>query len=77
MTSVHEIPVAHTPTGGYGDEMPPPILAGCDDPLGRARPTCGERGESSTRARTATGSPTSSPSGSTSSGSSRPRTAWS
>lgn len=28
-----EIPVAHTPRGGYGDEMPPPVLAGCDDPL--------------------------------------------
>ena len=33
MTTVHEIPVAHTPPGGYGDEMPPPVLAGCDDPL--------------------------------------------
>jgi hypothetical protein len=31
--SVDEIPVAHTPPGGYGDTMPPPILAGCDDPL--------------------------------------------
>ena len=28
-----EIPVAHTPPGGYGDRMPPPILAGCDEPL--------------------------------------------
>jgi hypothetical protein len=28
-----EIPVAHTPPGGYGTEMPPPVLAGCDDPL--------------------------------------------
>jgi hypothetical protein len=28
-----EIPVAHTPPGGYGDEMPPPVLAGCEDPL--------------------------------------------
>jgi hypothetical protein len=27
-----EIPVAHTPAGGYG-EMPPPILAGCVEPL--------------------------------------------
>ncbi len=33
MPSVAEIPVAHTPSGGYGDEMPPPVLAGCDDPL--------------------------------------------
>ena len=30
---VDEIPVAHTPAGGYGTEMPPPILAGCDQPL--------------------------------------------
>lgn len=33
MTSVRDIPTAHTPPGGYGDEMPPPILAGCDDPI--------------------------------------------
>jgi hypothetical protein len=33
MTSVHDIPVAHTPPGGYGAEMPPPVLAGCDDSL--------------------------------------------
>jgi hypothetical protein len=26
-------PVAHTPPGGWGDTMPPPILAGCDEPL--------------------------------------------
>ena len=30
---VDHIPVAHTPPGGYGAEMPPPILAGCDMPL--------------------------------------------
>jgi len=30
---VDEIPVAHTPAGGYGAEMPPPILDGCDEPL--------------------------------------------
>jgi hypothetical protein len=30
---VTEIPLAHTPPGGWGDEMPPPILAGCDEPL--------------------------------------------
>ena len=30
---VDEIPVAHTPPGGYGQEMPPPVLAGCEDPL--------------------------------------------
>jgi hypothetical protein len=28
-----EIPVGHTPPGGYGSEMPPPILAGCTEPL--------------------------------------------
>jgi len=28
-----DIPVAHTPPGGYGAEMPPPILSGCDEPL--------------------------------------------
>jgi hypothetical protein len=33
MIHVRDIPTAHTPPGGYGDEMPPPILAGCDDPL--------------------------------------------
>lgn len=27
-----EIPLAHTPEGGY-DEMPPPIYVGCDEPL--------------------------------------------
>lgn len=33
MPGVREIPTAHTPPGGYGDEMPPPVLAGCFDPL--------------------------------------------
>jgi hypothetical protein len=33
MTSVHDIPTAHTPAGGYGDTMPPPFLDGCDDPM--------------------------------------------
>ena len=33
MTSASEIPVAHTPPGGYGHEMPPPVLAGCREPL--------------------------------------------
>jgi hypothetical protein len=28
-----EIPVAHTPQGGYGDTMPAPILTGCTEPL--------------------------------------------
>ncbi len=29
---IDAIPVAHTPPGGYGTEMPPPILAGCTEP---------------------------------------------
>ena len=33
MVTLSEIPVAHTPPGGYGTEMPPPVLAGCDEPL--------------------------------------------
>jgi len=33
MSSARDIPTAHTPPGGYGTEMPPPVLAGCDDPL--------------------------------------------
>jgi hypothetical protein len=28
-----DIAVAHTPPGGYGDVMPPPILARCTEPL--------------------------------------------
>ncbi len=28
-----DIPIAHTPPGGYGAEMPPPILADCTEPL--------------------------------------------
>ena len=28
-----QIPVAHTPTGGYGNVFPTPILAGCTEPL--------------------------------------------
>jgi hypothetical protein len=31
--SAQEIPVAHTPPGGYGDTMPPPILTDCTEPL--------------------------------------------
>jgi hypothetical protein len=31
--NVRDIPTAHTPPGGYGTEMPPPILAGCTDPI--------------------------------------------
>jgi hypothetical protein len=33
MSSVREIPTAHTPPGGYGTEMPAPVLADCTDPL--------------------------------------------
>ncbi len=32
-TTVDAIPIAHTPAGGYGSTMPPPVLAGCDEPL--------------------------------------------
>jgi hypothetical protein len=28
-----DIPVAHTPPGGYGTSLPDPILAGCTEPL--------------------------------------------
>jgi hypothetical protein len=28
-----DIPVARTPEGGWHGEMPPPVLAGCDEPL--------------------------------------------
>ncbi|HSL57656.1 MAG TPA: hypothetical protein VK866_07435 [Acidimicrobiales bacterium] len=33
MVTADSIPVAHTPPGGYGTEMPPPVLAGCTEPL--------------------------------------------
>lgn len=33
-----DIPKAHTPPGGYGTEMPPPILAGCTEPLADGAP---------------------------------------
>jgi hypothetical protein len=32
-TALDDIPVAHTPPGGYGDVLPPPVLAGCVAPL--------------------------------------------
>lgn len=31
--TIDEIPVAHTPSGGYGRDVPPPVLAGCSEPL--------------------------------------------
>jgi hypothetical protein len=33
-----EIPVAHTPPGGYGNDWPAPILDGCREPLVRGAP---------------------------------------
>jgi hypothetical protein len=30
---VDDIPVAHTPQGGYGAAFPKPVLAGCSEPL--------------------------------------------
>jgi hypothetical protein len=33
-----EVPVAHTPPGGYRDTVPSPILAGCDEPLVEGAP---------------------------------------
>lgn len=32
------IPVAHTPPGGYGDDVPGPVLAGCTVPLADGAP---------------------------------------
>ena len=33
-----EIPVAHTPAGGYGDRFPPPVLSTCTEPLVEGAP---------------------------------------
>jgi hypothetical protein len=33
-----DIPVAHTPSGGYGEAMPPPILGACSEPLAEGAP---------------------------------------
>jgi hypothetical protein len=33
-----EIPVGHTPPGGYGETMPPPILGGCTEDLAPGAP---------------------------------------
>lgn len=35
---VDDIPVAHTPPGGYGLAMPPPVLANCIEPLPSGAP---------------------------------------
>lgn len=33
MTSVDDVPLAHTPDGGWATTPPPPVLTGCDEPL--------------------------------------------
>jgi hypothetical protein len=33
VTKANDIPIAHTPSGGWHGEMPPPVLAACDEPL--------------------------------------------
>lgn len=33
MTKANDIPVAHTPDGGWHGDMPPPVLEGCDEAL--------------------------------------------
>ena len=38
MPSVLEIPKSFTPAGGYGAEMPAPVLAGCTDALAKNIP---------------------------------------
>jgi hypothetical protein len=37
-TLARDIPVAHTPAGGWHGEMPPPVLAGCDEPIAPGLP---------------------------------------
>jgi hypothetical protein len=38
VTRVQDVPTAHTPPGGYGTTMPPPVLAGCTEPLPAGAP---------------------------------------
>ncbi|HEY7133685.1 MAG TPA: hypothetical protein VIB48_01340 [Acidimicrobiia bacterium] len=38
MSSACDVPTAHTPPGGYGEVMPPPVLSGCDEPLAESAP---------------------------------------
>jgi hypothetical protein len=38
VAAVGEIAVAHTPPGGYGSTMPPPVLAGCREPIRAGAP---------------------------------------
>jgi hypothetical protein len=33
-----DIPTAHTPSGGWQDQMPPPVLAGCIEPIADGLP---------------------------------------
>ncbi len=33
MILADDVPVAHTPPGGFGDTFPDPVLAGCTEPL--------------------------------------------
>jgi hypothetical protein len=33
VVTADDIPVAHTPSGGYGDAMPEPVLKSCTEPL--------------------------------------------
>ena len=34
----HDIPITHTPDGGWHGEMPPPVLAACTEPLATDAP---------------------------------------
>jgi len=36
--SIDDVPVAHTPPGGFGDTFPEPVLAGCTEPLAPGAP---------------------------------------
>ncbi len=36
--TVDEIPVAHTPPGGFGDTFPEPVLEGCTEPIVEGAP---------------------------------------
>jgi hypothetical protein len=38
LVTADQIPTAHTPPGGYGAVMPPPVLAGCSEPLEAGAP---------------------------------------
>lgn len=36
--AARDIPLAHTPPGGWHGEMPPPVLEGCDEPIAAGLP---------------------------------------